>query len=247
VDDATARALNRINRRFYAEQAGAFSATRERPWHGWLRLRERLLAEDPGEAPAVLDVGCGNGRLGRFLAEGLPGLRYTGVDASEALLERAREAGGLGPAPELHALDLVEDDPSAWLGARRFDLIALFGVLHHVPGAARRRALLASLLAHLAEGGLLALTCWRLAQLERFRSRTRPWPECPVPLDPEQLEPGDRLLPWGRGEGLRYVHFADEQETAALLDALGAKVVESFEADGEGEALNRYFLVRAGT
>lgn len=245
MDDATAQALNRINRRFYAEQAASFSATRESPWPGWLRLCERLEAEGLLGALSVLDVGCGNGRLGRFLAERAPALRYTGIDASDALLADARTRGALGEAAQLERLDLVEDDLPAWLGARRFDLIALFGVLHHVPGAERRKSLLGGLLDHLSEGGILALTSWRLALFERFRERALPWEQSPEPLDAAQLEPGDRLLPWGRGEGQRYVHFAHEDETAELVASLGARVVDRFEADGQEEALNRYFLLRA--
>ena len=41
----------------------------------------------------------------------------------------------------LNKVDLI-DDPTTALGARRFDFIACFGLLHHVPGRARRRALL---------------------------------------------------------------------------------------------------------
>jgi len=245
VDDATARALNSINRRFYAEQAGAFSTTRESPWPGWLRLRERIEADGLAPGLSVLDVGCGNGRLGRFLAERAPTLHYTGLDASAELLAIAREAGGLGERPTLHRLDLVEDDWAATLGAQRFTLIALFGVLHHLPGRERRAALLRALLERLAEGGILALTSWRLERFQRFRERCLPWAESPVALHPEQLEPGDRLLPWGRGEGVRYVHFAHEDETAELIRSLGARVLDRFDADGRDEALNRYWLLGA--
>ncbi len=245
MDDATARALNRINRRFYAEQAGAFSASRQDPWPGWLRLREWLEAKGLAPDLTLLDVGCGNARFGRFWAERAPALRYTGVDASAGLLALARQAGGLGEKPELHEIDLVEEDLSARLGARRFHLVALFGVLHHLPGRERRGALLRQLLDRLGDGGVLALTSWRLARFDRFRERARPWEESPVALDAAQLEPGDRLLPWGRGPGLRYVHFAHEDETQQLIESLGAQVVDCFDADGREQALNRYWLLRA--
>lgn len=258
VDDATARALNRINRSFYRERAAEFSATRQGAWAGWRRLHEIL---DECELPAdarVLDVGCGNARLGRFLAEKRPRLRYTGVDASPELLTLSRERGGLGAEPTLLAVDLVEDDLASALCEPRFELAACFGLLHHLPGRARRKMLLSLLLGRLAPGGLLAVTCWRLALFARFRDRVIPWEawnaHAEQPIDTGQLEPGDHLLPFGdvpeseRPEGEqpepRYVHFAHQDETAELLAELGADVIARFVADGQGSNLNQYFVVR---
>lgn len=250
MDDATARTLAAINRAFYAERAAEFSATREGPWPGWQLLWRRLAAEGLDADLEVLDLGCGNGRLGRFLAERSPGLRYLGLDASPPLLEIAAAAGGLGKAPELRAFDLLEDDLAEALGERRFTFVAVFGVLHHLPGRARRRALLEALLARLRDRGILAVTSWRLAQFERFTGRDLSWEaynrDAERPVDPTQLEPGDRLLPWKGGEGVRYVHFAHENETRELLEGLGVELVETFDSDGREQALNRYFLVRPG-
>ena len=252
MDDATARALNRINLAFYGDpaKAAAFSNTREAPWPGWHRLHQLLDAEGLPPDARVLDVGCGNARLGRFLAERRPGLRYLGLDASPDLLGCA-PIEALGSNPSLLALDLVEGDLAQALAGRSFDLVACFGVLHHVPGRSRRTALLEALLESLAPKGLLALTCWRLAQFARFRDKITPWEElspAPPALDPAQLEPGDHLLPFLSGEisGLRYVHFAHENETAELLAELGCKEVARFTADGRQGNLNQYFVLRRG-
>ncbi|MDJ0849284.1 MAG: class I SAM-dependent methyltransferase [Myxococcota bacterium] len=248
MDDRTARALNRINAAFYRERADAFSATREGAWTGWQRLQDVLAkAGLPGDA-RVLDVGCGNARLGRFLAERQPDLRYTGVDASAELLALARERGGLGPEPALLAVDLVEGDLAAALGEQCFDLAACFGLLHHLPARARRKALLSLLLERLAPGGLLAVTCWRLALFARFQKRVIPWASwnesTAEPIDPAQLEPGDHLLPFGESDQPRYVHFAHQDETAEILAELGANVIDTWVADGQGNDLNRYFVVQ---
>ena len=65
----TVLALNEINRRFYRTSAEAFSASRDYPWLGW----ERIVGGFPEPPHSVLDVGCGNGRFGVYLAASLGG------------------------------------------------------------------------------------------------------------------------------------------------------------------------------
>ena len=94
MNDDTARALEAINRAFYRERAAEFSATREAPWRGWERLLARVRSPKRTSPLRVLDVGCGNGRFGAFLAGALEAdgtrLEYVGVDASAPLLAAAR-------------------------------------------------------------------------------------------------------------------------------------------------------------
>jgi len=65
-------------------------------------LRE-VLANAP--SPRLLDLGCGTGEHARFLHG--EGFEVTGIDASEAQLAQAREAG---PGPEFVKGDLAELD-----------------------------------------------------------------------------------------------------------------------------------------
>jgi trans-aconitate 2-methyltransferase len=61
---------------------------------------------------AVLDAGCGSGRVTQALLERLPGGRVVAVDASPSMVERAREA--LGPRASVvlcDLLDLTLDEP----------------------------------------------------------------------------------------------------------------------------------------
>ena len=86
LDEPTLRALNAINRAFYREGAAEFSAPRDHPWPGWTRVAELVASARLAEPLEVLDVGCGNGRFGWFLAKRRPELRYLGLDASAELL-----------------------------------------------------------------------------------------------------------------------------------------------------------------
>lgn len=83
-DAATIRQLNTLTSEFYAREAASFSATRQSPWHGWERAWDAAAAADPTlarRALSVLDLGCGNLRFERFLAEKAAGpLAVTAVD-----------------------------------------------------------------------------------------------------------------------------------------------------------------------
>ncbi len=182
-----------------------------------------------------------------------PGERfdYVGVDASEGLLARARARQlGAGRARFLRA-DWALSPPERALPPGTFSLVVIFGVLHHVPGAARRRALLEAAARRLAPGGVLALTAWRFEASPRLRARLVTWEEynrgAARPVDPARLEPGDRLLRWGEREsgGVRYCHFADDTETDRLAAGLGLERLAAYCADGRNGDRNRYLVLRA--
>ncbi|NJL93275.1 MAG: hypothetical protein HC915_05865 [Anaerolineae bacterium] len=64
MDASTLHLLDQLNRAFYQAVASSFDATRQRPWAGWRPLLQHL---PTAEAPLrVLDLGCGNARLGLF-------------------------------------------------------------------------------------------------------------------------------------------------------------------------------------
>ena len=202
MNRATVDRLNRLNQSFYESHGDHFSDTREGPWPGWDTILEHL--PSPDRPLSILDAGCGNGRFGRYLETRLKGrFDYTGIDASNRLLEHARsrlsdESG----ARELLVVDLLNEPPSDRFPDRQFDLVAAFGLTHHLPGLLNRRALLLDLAHLVAPGGILAVAFWQFGEQERFQRRMVSWEEhnstAAEPIDLDQLEPGDHLLTWGQ-------------------------------------------------
>lgn len=230
MNDTTIHRLNTINQEFYRLTAASFDQTRGQPWPGWVRLLPYL------KTPlSILDVGCGNGRLGRFLADHLStNLSYYGIDSNPDLLDRARLTLA-DLAARLEQRDIITES----LPAGAFDLVALFGVLHHIPGSAQRRGLMHSLAARVAPGGIMAFAAWRFYEYERFRERIVPWPA------DIQVETHDYLLDWRRDvRALRYCHYVDDAEHADLITAAGLPEIMTYRADGGTNDANRYSLLR---
>lgn len=230
MDSATIERLNALNRAFYQITAAEFDQTRATPWPGWERLLPLL------SAPlTVLDVACGNGRFGVFLFERLgTNVTYHGLDSNPWLLDHARTALAA------HTVHLEQRDIlSEPLPPGPYDLVVLFGMLHHIPGRERRLDFVRTLASRVAPQGLLVFTAWRFYEYERFRQRIVPWPS------DFKVEPGDYLLEWRRGKrALRYCHYVDDEEHAALVAATGLCQLFTYRADGHRGDVNRYSILK---
>jgi tRNA (uracil-5-)-methyltransferase TRM9 len=237
MNESVRQELLAINRRFYQEGAEGFSATRQRPWEGWRGLLPELRAHFPA---SCLDLGCGNGRFALFLeAEGLAPISYLGIDGSSGLLAEARAR-----LPEAR-FSFAEHDAGALpevLPGQPFGLIVIFGVLHHVPGRAARRALLEDLEKRLAPGGLMIPSFWLLDRYPaRFAKLLRPNP----PALEGRLEPGDALLSFAGKPGLvRYCHFPTDAEIDHCCGLPGCEELRRFRADGPSGGDNLYAVLR---
>ncbi|MEP7286020.1 MAG: class I SAM-dependent methyltransferase [Chloroflexota bacterium] len=258
MDKVTIEQLNRINQDFYRTTADHFELLRRGAWPGWRRLLIHL--EDLKQPLSVLDVGCGNGRFGAFLAQHLdPTLAYHGVDSNARLLEHAaitlQPAIAQGMRVRLESRDIVKNPlepdlphplPLSVRGEGRgadmalYNLVVLFGVLHHIPGADQRRMLMRDLAARVAPGGVLAFASWRFYEYARYRDRLLPLP------DDLMVEPHDYLLDWRRGiQAVRYCHYVDDAEQSALIAATDLIELETYRADGDTGDVNCYSILRA--
>lgn len=121
-------------------QYNRYATEREQPYWDLCALLQ------PADSPAVVDLGCGDGRLTSRLHERLQASRTVGVDSSRSMLaEAARRATG--------AISFVEGDISQWSG-EEVDVIFSNAALQWVPN---HEALLGRFRACLAPNGQLAL------------------------------------------------------------------------------------------
>jgi len=223
-----------LNRAFYDRLAGPFALSRAHPQPGFYRLLELL----PVPCRRLLDVGCGEGRFGRFLLGHAAVERYTGIDSSSPLLEYAAQSF----EAEFLLRDISQPQWSSGLG--RFDAIACLAVLQHIPGKSNRVRLLAEMGALLAPGARLFFSTWQFRDKARFRNKFRDWED--AGLVSADVEPNDFLLPWERdGFALRYVTMIDESEAAILAAEAGLRITEHFRCDGKEGDLNLYSVLEA--
>jgi tRNA (uracil-5-)-methyltransferase TRM9 len=232
MKNQVAARLLALNKQFYETFGHEFSSTRLRLQPGVQQILDRLTGDE-----ALLDLGCGNGELARELMRRGHRGGYTGLDFSLPLLEVARHGWEDAPATFVRA-DLTSLD---WgnIATDRFDRVFAFAVLHHIPGAETRRAILERVHALLQPGGLFIHSEWQFMESEKLRGRIHPWEE--VGLSSKLLDPGDTLLDWRGGRhGLRYVHHFDEDELQALATATHFHVRETFHSDGANGRLGLY-------
>ena len=116
---------------------------------GYEELQEAAAAATAGVAArSVLELGTGTGETALRVLARHPGARWVGVDASEAMLGRARERL---PGAELR-LGRLEDD----LPTGPFDLVVSTLAVHHLD-AAGKRDLFRRVAGVLAPGGRFVL------------------------------------------------------------------------------------------
>lgn len=248
MERSTVDMLRKLNTKFYETTGKEFDETRFYPWAGWEELYEKGVFNEKGLLN-VLDLGCGNGRFAEFMKTKGVEYDYIGIDNDEGLLE---SAGSKLAEPNVNflkgdilELDRLEQILPAMTTSRGFDLITLFGVMHHIPGNELRIALLKWCRSHLTQNGMIIFSVWDFINDERFEKRLLDPTE--LGIDISQLDVNDHILDWRKGEvAYRYCHHYPEDEINELLVNTGLKVIYDFKADGRSGMLNRYYVVGIG-
>lgn len=184
------------------------------PQEQWgLRVLERLEL-DGGET--VLDAGCGSGRLTRHLVERLPEGRVIGVDASPAMVGKARE--NLGDRVELRVENLLDLDLSDGRGGtERVDAVFSNAAFHWVADHDR---LFSRLSAALVPGGAIEAQCGGQGNVAELESALL------------SLEGDERFAPYLRTM-VRPWNFASVGDTITRLERSGFESVRCWLEDAE--------------
>jgi 2-polyprenyl-3-methyl-5-hydroxy-6-metoxy-1,4-benzoquinol methylase len=119
--------------------SGAGSAGPEAQW----KVEQIIRACGRRRIETVLDLGCGDGRLGRAVVDRLPGVSYLGVDQAPAALELARQVAAAGM--EYAQGDLTEGAEAPESELHQADLVLCLDVLFHLESAERHAAAIASI------------------------------------------------------------------------------------------------------
>ncbi len=210
------------NREIYNRIADQFSSTRKHPW-GEFELFKPLVKDND----AVLDIGCGNGRLGEFLAD--QQIQYSGHDISRKLIELAEQKYPRGTFSVGEASQLPYSNGT-------FNVVFLVATLHHIPSHALRKKVIHEAYRVLKNDGTLIMTEWNL-----WNSRW--WPllfrfSFKKIIGSNALDWGDIQKPWknSQGEllGYRFLHPFTRGGLKRLLSTSGfSNITQYYTRKGE--------------
>lgn len=172
----------------------------------------------------ILDFGCGNARLFKFLENNLENFEYFGGDVSDRLLGLAREN-----VPQKERQNLFLLHPSTKLPFKNhfFDIAFSIAVFHHIPSYLLRKEALTEIRRVLKKDGILIVTVWNLKSYFREEFLKNFFLKI---FKRRKLDIYDVFIPWhnSRGEALcnRYVHCFSLKELAGVVKECGFKIVD---------------------
>jgi len=216
--------INQLNKEFYEIHNESFDKSRkDNYWEGFLNTLKYLNIESK-----VLDLGCGNARFLNFLLENKLKPNYLGVDNSEEFIIR-----DLAKYPDFRfkVCDVVSNLEEI---QDKFDLIAVYGVTHHLPNKEFRKNWFNKLKYLCQQNGVIILSFWNF-DISKSDENFKP--------TYYQIEDEDYFLGWKKDYSIhRYCHLYNELEIAGIKEIFeDFKVLEDFELDS-----NRYLILKKG-
>ncbi len=209
----------------YDKHAKDFSNTRQHPWKGWELALKNF---KPSDNFNVLDIGCGNARFYSFLKERFSELDYLGIDYSEEML---KEASKVIDSSNLIQLDLEKESLKERVD-QKFDLIVMFGVMHHIKSRDRRKKILREIHSLLNKNGVAIITFWQFSENKEFLKKHLI----------EDLGKNDFIISFGKEGATRFAHSFTKEEVDSLYKELYINVKDSFNSDGFNDEMNYYVI-----
>ena len=234
MKDATAKKILKSVSDSYNAIADEFSDTRQAAWDDFQFFQPYLF-----ENAEIVDLGCGNGRLIKFLDQFFLGqqYRYIGVDNSTGLLKHAARQ-----FPK--KIFLPGDQLNIPIETGQVNVLFNIAAFHHIPSKSLRLAALAEMKRVLKPNGILILTVWNLWQWKYWWANLAGWLRSLFSLG--NFAPNDLFIPWKSGSrkvmAKRYYHNFLPSELDMLVKKAGFTVLECFPVrKGKRTSLDKAF------
>lgn len=204
----------------------------------------------------ILDLGCGNARFANFINSQLTSqqvqkIEYLGVDFSVNFLEQSRGNSQQNFAKfELKQMDILNQ--FNLLRDSKFDLIVMFGLIHHIPSLQVRNQFFKSIVELVNPGGMLIFTTWQYLDTPRLikrvvdpKTETGQHVYSRLGIKKTDLEVGDNILDWVKKVfSYRYSHYFCEDEIQGFISDNNIEIINEYVCDGRDSKRNKYFICK---
>ncbi|MFA6106094.1 MAG: class I SAM-dependent methyltransferase [Patescibacteria group bacterium] len=226
-----------IVKRNYEEIVEEFHQTRMKNWQPlWGEMVK--FTQTVKDGSAVLDLGCGNGRLLNAMDE--KKISYVGIDNSAGIINHARENYNQEKRDVKFIVgDILVLNKIKEIAGRKFDYIFLVAVLHHIPGLKLRIEFLRQAKNYLKPGGKIFITNWNIWRQKRFYLELIKSILLKL-IGRYEYDFGDILFSWkGRNlMSLRYYHAFTRRELKKIARKAGLEVKKNYK-----DKFNHYLIV----
>ncbi|GAB4147412.1 MAG: hypothetical protein OHK0017_09100 [Patescibacteria group bacterium] len=275
MKNETAKKLIALNQKFYDEIGQYWNNSSDYVWEGWdllflnqvLPQMHRELSKAENQTYSILDLGCGNGRFGDYawqqfqhlaksksLESGM--MSFVGIDFSDFYKQlftaKFNKKSKKGLIADFIQSDLILTDwtQEPKIQTNKFDLVTLFGLMHHVPGYQNKVNLIRRSASVLKLGGIICFTTWQFLLEKRLVKRivskfSEEYSSIlnQLEISDDELDKSDYILDWIKKEkGYRFSHFISNQEAEQIISEAGLKILMEYPADGRFSQTNRYYI-----
>jgi len=236
MDERTLENLLKINRKFYKENAKSFDSTRQYFWDGWLGFIKYLNINNKID---VVDLGCGNGRFASYLQRVDKRFNYLGIDSSEKLIKIAKDK-----YKKYQNITFLKEDILEYkFEISKYNIIVIFGLIHHIPGKANRFKFLSNIFKNISNNTLIFMSLWNFNWvLKLFKESKKIISKYDL-----NLEKGDYFLKWQDSEYPRYCHFFSDDEITEIEELIrknNIEIIDKYYSDGKTKNSNLYLIIK---